>query len=146
MPGERKSHSTSPPRQVPTFRSLPGLGKAFTPRPPRTSMSCSRTSLRFSALITTPRSANYSPNGILFLTKVTLGKVRYVQKFAEVKECPPGFNSVSMFHQSNYWFRLIVSCRLSSTGWADGLTKLLSIPMTRSDLCFSSFSAEEPVS
>jgi len=39
-------------------------------------------------------SPNYAPDGVLFLAKVTLGKVRYVSRFAEVKSLPPGYNSV----------------------------------------------------
>ena len=42
------------------------------------------------------RSASYSPNSkIMFLTKVVLGNVYTVNEFAEVRSCPPGYQSVS---------------------------------------------------
>jgi hypothetical protein len=43
----------------------------------------------------------------MFLTKVTLGKVRYVNRFAEVKQCPSGFDSASLLHHLQDRFELI---------------------------------------
>ena len=45
------------------------------------------------------RSASYSPNGIMFLNKVVLGKVHNVGQFEAVKSCPSGSNSVSSFRR-----------------------------------------------
>ena len=41
------------------------------------------------------RSANYATNGVLLLAKVILGRVYHVQGFAQVKDCPAGYDSVS---------------------------------------------------
>jgi hypothetical protein len=54
----------------------------------------------------------------MFLTKVVLGNVRRVNKFAEVKKCPAGFQSVSFAYIAsccdlNIWYVY----RLSMTGW-----------------------------
>ncbi|KIM77115.1 hypothetical protein PILCRDRAFT_627541 [Piloderma croceum F 1598] len=40
------------------------------------------------------KSASYSTSGVMFLTKVVLGKVCEVTKFAQVKSCPSGKQSV----------------------------------------------------
>jgi hypothetical protein len=53
----------------------------------------------------------------MFLTKVVLGNVRRVNGFAEVKECPAGFQSVSLVYIAscrdlNVWYVY----RLSMTG------------------------------
>jgi hypothetical protein len=116
MPGERTSHSTSHTLTSAELYSFPVSGKAFTPHPPRTSIYCLGTSVTRSVLMTLPRSANYSPNGVMLLTKAVLGKVRYVDRFAEVKQCPRGFDSASLLHQLHDQFDLSISRRLSSTG------------------------------
>jgi hypothetical protein len=41
-----------------------------------------------------PRSARYTHSGIMFLTKVVLGNIKTVSRFAEVIGCPPGYQSV----------------------------------------------------
>ncbi|KIM75122.1 hypothetical protein PILCRDRAFT_827538 [Piloderma croceum F 1598] len=49
------------------------------------------------------KSANYSESpssGLMFLAKVVLGNVRRVDGFAEVKECPAGFQSVEYDRQN----------------------------------------------
>jgi len=47
------------------------------------------------------KSASYSPNSkIMFLTKVVLGNIYTVNEFAEVKSCPPGYQSV-VFNRLN---------------------------------------------
>jgi hypothetical protein len=46
------------------------------------------------------KSASYSPNGIMFLNKVVLGNAYRVGQFAEVRSCPPGYNSV-VFDRNN---------------------------------------------
>jgi len=40
------------------------------------------------------KAASYSPNGAMLLTKMVLGRVRYVAQFNEVMSCPRGYNSV----------------------------------------------------
>jgi hypothetical protein len=46
-------------------------------------------------ILTWRRSASYSKSGVMFLTKVVLGKVHNVTGFAQVKSCPVGRQSVS---------------------------------------------------
>jgi len=40
------------------------------------------------------KSASYSSDGVMFLTKVVLGQVHNASQFAEVNHCPPGAQSV----------------------------------------------------
>jgi len=40
------------------------------------------------------KSSSYSPEGVMFLAKVVLGRQRIVSSFAEVKSLPSGYNSV----------------------------------------------------
>lgn len=46
-------------------------------------------------VMTWPRASSHSKTGVMFLTKVVLGNVYPVERFAEVRSCPNGFQSVS---------------------------------------------------
>ena len=57
------------------------------------------------------RAYNYTGNGkgALLLTKVVLGKVRYVSGWGEVTSCPPGYNSVGFLFLSGLQVKLTFS-------------------------------------
>jgi len=48
-----------------------------------------------------PRAANYTQTGLIFLNKVVLGKPRNVTQFNEVMSSPRGFNSVSLISMTS---------------------------------------------
>ena len=56
---------------------------------------------RLALVLTSPRAAQYcdtSTSGVMFLTKVVLGKVHRVTSFDGVDSCPYGKQSVSCLH------------------------------------------------
>jgi len=88
------------------------------------------------------RSASYSPNGIMFLNKVVLGKVHNVGQFEAVKSCPSGSNSVSSFGREAGEVCPKFVHRLFLTGWMAHWTRPSFTEMMRSDQYFLLCSAE----
>jgi len=56
----------------------------------------------------TNKSARYTHSGIMFLTKVVLGNIKTVSRFAEVIGCPPGYQSVVFDRYGGNWNETVV--------------------------------------